>query len=341
MSSITDQAGVEEIMSSKILLADNSPTVRNVTLSLLKKHGYEVISAQDGVEALKKAKADHPDIIFLEDRMAILDGEQVLRELKQDQSLKSIPVVMILSQNEPQRKEQLKQLGSDFFISKPVNPAQILDSAEIFLSKQKASIPKAEKPIPGDVTPEKTPTSGKMEEAKITLPEEEKESEEGLNIVNTSDFVHELGSAPHMPDEEPNHGFEWFLNELKREAQEGESLTSQAGKHSSPSKQEKSSQSGGTSTESRPSEPAFGEGAFDELVKELKYNLGDAESDKKPKKEHSSVESTDSSHFDRLIADLVDRIPQKIAQEIAQKVSPQLLEKIIREELSKVKTGST
>jgi CheY-like chemotaxis protein len=325
-------------MSSKILLAENSPTVRNVTLSLLKKHGYEVISAQDGAEALKKAKADRPDVIFLDDCMAILDGEQVLRELKQDQQLKDVPVVMIITRNEPQRKEQLRHLGSDFFIPKPVNPQQILDSVEIFLSRQKASISKPEKPKSGDIAPEKIPTSGKMEEAKITLPEGEKESEGTLNIVKTSDFIHELGTAPHVPDEEPNHGFEWFLDELKKEALGGESLTSHAKGKSIPSKQEKTFESREDAKESPPSEHVFGEQGFDEFVKELKYSLEDTESEKRPKTESSSIKNIHASHFDQLIADLVKRIPEKIAREVAERVSPELLEKIIREELSKVKT---
>lgn len=328
-------------MSSRILLADNSPTIRNITLSLLKKHGYEVISAQDGVEALKKARADRPDIIFLDDCMTILDGEQVLRELKQDQDLKNIPVVMILSGNEPEKKERLRQLGSEFFISKPVNPAQILDSVEIFLSRQQASVAKAEKPIPSEAASEKIPTLSEVEEANIAIQEEEKESEGTLNIVKTSDFIHELGTAPHMPDEDPNHGFEWFLNELKKEARDVEPTAPQTVTHSGTLKQERSLRSGEHAKESYSPESSSDEGSFDEFVKDLKYDLDEAESEKKPKAESSSVENIHPSHFDQLIADLVKRIPQRIAQEVAGRVSPELLEKIIREELSKVKTGST
>jgi transcriptional regulator CtsR len=57
--------------------------------------------------------------------------------------------------------------------------------------------------------------------------------------------------------------------------------------------------------------------------------------------ESASIENIHSSHFDQLISALVQRIPQRVAQEVAGKVSSELLEKIIREELSKVKTGST
>jgi CheY-like chemotaxis protein len=328
-------------MSSKILLADNSPTVRNVTLSLLKKHGYQVFSAQDGVEALKKAKADRPDVIFLDESITILDGEQVLRELKRDQDLKDVPVVMILSRNEPERKEQLRQLGSEFFIPKPVNPVQILDSVEIFLSKQKVPLSQAENSYPHDAPSEQVSTSGEVEQAQVALSEGEAKAEGALNIVNTSDFIHELGTAPHVPDEEANHGFEWFLSELKQEALEGESLTPQIGNKSSSSRQKKTSEPSGDAKENHSSEHVVGERGFEEFVKELKHNLYDAGAYKKPKMESASIENIHSSHFDQLISALVQRIPQRVAQEVAGKVSSELLEKIIREELSKVKTGST
>lgn len=328
-------------MPSKILLADNSPTIRNVTLSLLKKHGYQVFSAQDGAEALKKAKADRPDVIFLDDSITILDGEQVLRELKRDQDLKDVPVVMLLSKNEPERKEQLRQMGGDFFIFKPFNPAQIIDSVEIFLSKQKVPLSQADDSFSEDAPSEQVSTSVKVEQAGVALPEEKGKSEEVLNIVKTSDFVHEMGPAPHMPDEEVSHGFEWFLNELKQEALEGESLAPHAKDKSIPSKREKSFEAGEDAKGSHSSEHVVGDQGFDEFVNELKYNLDDAVTDRKPKKERASIENIHPSHFDQLVSDLVKRIPQRVAQEVAEKVNPELLEKIIREELSKVKTDST
>jgi two-component system response regulator VicR len=69
-------------MSKKILVADDSPTVRKVTESLLKKQGYEVLCAEDGASALSLAKTNKPDLIFLDDSLSILDSLSVCEDRK-------------------------------------------------------------------------------------------------------------------------------------------------------------------------------------------------------------------------------------------------------------------
>ena len=107
-------------------MADESPTVRNVAESLLKKHGYRVLLADDGARALEVAKRDKPELIFLDDSMPVPGGEETWSTLRQTAGLKDVPVVMLLSGDKMDRQQELKRMGATGFISKPFELNQML-----------------------------------------------------------------------------------------------------------------------------------------------------------------------------------------------------------------------
>ncbi|MFH1336728.1 MAG: response regulator, partial [Candidatus Zixiibacteriota bacterium] len=106
-------------MPGKILIADGSPTIRNVAESLLNKHGYEVFLADDGLKALGVLKLEKPDVLFLDYSLPVLNGEQVLSEFKQSQDLKPAYVIMLLDKENEKRRRELESQGVDAFIVKP------------------------------------------------------------------------------------------------------------------------------------------------------------------------------------------------------------------------------
>ena len=91
---------------SKVLVADDSATIRGVAESLLRHNGYEVISTSDGGKALAMAKSQKPDLIFLDHVMPGKDGLTVCRELKADPQLRNIPVIMLLGAGEAREAEK-------------------------------------------------------------------------------------------------------------------------------------------------------------------------------------------------------------------------------------------
>lgn len=82
-------------MKDKILLVDDEADIVAVFRAILENSGYQVITARDGVEGLKKAIEEKPDLILMDIVMPNKDGVETLRELKQDKLTKGIPVIMI------------------------------------------------------------------------------------------------------------------------------------------------------------------------------------------------------------------------------------------------------
>ena len=81
----------------KVMVVDDSMTIRQTAETLLKKEGYTVITANDGFEALAKVVDHHPDIIFLDIMMPRLDGYQTCSIIKSNDRFQKIPVIMLSS----------------------------------------------------------------------------------------------------------------------------------------------------------------------------------------------------------------------------------------------------
>ncbi|MCX5751919.1 MAG: response regulator [Candidatus Saganbacteria bacterium] len=77
----------------KILLIDDSPTIIAALTNLFTKNGYEIITAEEGTEGLKKAKAEKPDLIFLDIMLPHIDGYKICRMLKFDDQYRDIPII--------------------------------------------------------------------------------------------------------------------------------------------------------------------------------------------------------------------------------------------------------
>ncbi len=122
-------------MPNKVLVADDSQTIRSVAEFLLRQKGYEVFLAQDGEEAQALIKKLLPDLVLLDNSMPLKDGFTLCRELKNDYALKNIPVVMLLNSRESANQENFKTSGCDSFILKPFSPREFLEKVEGSLKK--------------------------------------------------------------------------------------------------------------------------------------------------------------------------------------------------------------
>ncbi|MCD6202101.1 MAG: response regulator [Bacteroidales bacterium] len=122
-------------MSDKnILVIDDSST--NVVLlnAVLAQHGYEVISALNAHEAYKLIDKHKPDLILLDLLMPEISGFDFLENIKKDQSLKDIPVVIVSAVGTKENIRQTKKMGAVHFISKPVNVNELLNTVSLLLS---------------------------------------------------------------------------------------------------------------------------------------------------------------------------------------------------------------
>lgn len=120
----------------KILVVDDSILIRRLVQANLEVEDYEVIEAADGREALDKIRSEKPDLILLDVVMPELDGFEVLQKLRQDSKTADIPVVMLTVRVE--EADQIKgwEAGADDYITKPFNPAALVEIVNRVLSQK-------------------------------------------------------------------------------------------------------------------------------------------------------------------------------------------------------------
>ena len=116
----------------KVMIIDDSKTIRRTAETLLSKAGYEVITAEDGFEALAKVVDNHPDIIFMDIMMPRLDGYQTCALIKNNDAFKSTPVIMLSSKDGLFDRARGRIVGSDQYITKPFTKEELLGAIKEF-----------------------------------------------------------------------------------------------------------------------------------------------------------------------------------------------------------------
>jgi len=110
----------------KILVVDDERHIVRLVQVNLERTGYQVVTAFDGKEALKKVESDKPDLIVLDVMMPHMDGFEVLKRLKADDKTKNIPVVMLTAKAQDADVFRGWASGVDCYLTKPFNPIELL-----------------------------------------------------------------------------------------------------------------------------------------------------------------------------------------------------------------------
>jgi twitching motility two-component system response regulator PilG len=112
----------------KVMVVDDSKTIRRTAESLLKKAGCEVFTATDGFEALSKIVDDEPDVIFVDIMMPRLDGYQTCALIKHNARFRTTPVIMLSSKDGLFDKARGRIVGSEQYLTKPFTREELLDA---------------------------------------------------------------------------------------------------------------------------------------------------------------------------------------------------------------------
>lgn len=112
--------------SKRILLADDSVTALTMHRMILAGAGYDLLTAQDGQEAIEIATAEQPDLILMDVVMPRKTGFEATRFLRKQEATKGIPVIMVTTRAEPKILEICFQCGCNDYINKPVDGAVLL-----------------------------------------------------------------------------------------------------------------------------------------------------------------------------------------------------------------------
>jgi twitching motility two-component system response regulator PilG len=136
LSEIEQQEMAQSSMSRgrKILIVDDSATVRKLISSKLEKSGHEVVCAVDGIDALEKVKECVPDLILLDIMMPQLDGYQVCKLIRTNESTKDVPIVMISGKDGFFDKVRGRMAGTTGYITKPFGPETLMKTIETYIA---------------------------------------------------------------------------------------------------------------------------------------------------------------------------------------------------------------
>jgi twitching motility two-component system response regulator PilG len=121
-----------EFSGLKVMIIDDSKTIRRTAETLLKKAGCEVLNAENGFEALPIISANHPDIIFVDIMMPRLDGYQTCALIKNNPHFQATPVIMLSSKDGLFDRAKGRVVGAEKYITKPFTKDDLLGAIRTY-----------------------------------------------------------------------------------------------------------------------------------------------------------------------------------------------------------------
>jgi two-component system cell cycle response regulator DivK len=120
--------------AKKVLIVEDNDLNMKLFNDLLEAHGYHTLQTRDGVEALKIAREHRPDLILMDIQLPEISGLEVTKWLKEDDDLKSIPVIAVTAFAMKGDEEKIRSGGCEAYIAKPISVASFLRTVERFLT---------------------------------------------------------------------------------------------------------------------------------------------------------------------------------------------------------------
>jgi twitching motility two-component system response regulator PilG len=130
-----DSKPAAKVFAAKVMVIDDSNTIRRSAEIFLLQAGMQVILAEDGFDALSKIADHKPDIIFVDIMMPRLDGYQTCALIKQNQKFKSTPVIMLSSKDGMFDRARGRMVGSDEYLTKPFTKDELLNAVMTYVRR--------------------------------------------------------------------------------------------------------------------------------------------------------------------------------------------------------------
>lgn len=119
----------------KILVVDDDKTTRKMVSLILKSKGYEVVTAENGMEALQKLGLEKINLILTDMNMPYMDGIEFTKQVRANPEFAHIPIVMLTTEADEEEKNRAYQAGVDDYIVKPATAEQIIESMKKIIKK--------------------------------------------------------------------------------------------------------------------------------------------------------------------------------------------------------------
>jgi two-component system, cell cycle response regulator DivK len=120
-------------MTKRILVVEDQEDNRQILRDLLTNAGYEMLVAEDGVQALEQAEKHRPDLILMDIQLPVLDGYEATRRIKANPELKAIPIIVVTSYALSGDEEKARAAGCDAYVAKPFSPRALLAKMREYL----------------------------------------------------------------------------------------------------------------------------------------------------------------------------------------------------------------
>ena len=120
----------------KILIAEDEIHIITLLEFTLEMAGYQVCTAQNGLEVLEKVHSERPDLILLDIKMPELNGWQICEKLKSEEKTNKIPIIIVTAFAQKEAKDRSLELGADDFISKPFDGKALLECIQKVMRKR-------------------------------------------------------------------------------------------------------------------------------------------------------------------------------------------------------------
>lgn len=119
----------------KILCVDDDKTTRKILSLYLKGKGYEVVTAENGLDALEKMGTENINLVVTDMNMPFMDGIELVKTLKADPNWQHVPILMVTTEADEEEKKRAAAAGVDDYLVKPANAEQITSSVKKILKK--------------------------------------------------------------------------------------------------------------------------------------------------------------------------------------------------------------
>ncbi len=120
-------------MTKKVLIVEDNELNMKLFRDLLEAHGYKTLESRDGVEALRVAREERPDLILMDIQLPEVSGLEVAKWIKEDEKLKRIPIIAVTAFAMKGDEEKIREGGCEAYLAKPISLTTFLETVERYL----------------------------------------------------------------------------------------------------------------------------------------------------------------------------------------------------------------
>ena len=125
-------------MAKKILVIEDDPATLRLVEYSLKQEGYQIITASNGLDGIRKALGESPDLVILDVMLPGMDGFEICYRLRSEPATKHLPILMFSAKAQEIDKDTGIKVGADDYLTKPSAPSEIVSHVEKLLAKKTA-----------------------------------------------------------------------------------------------------------------------------------------------------------------------------------------------------------